>query len=236
MTDELSAQGLIPTTEPYSGLGMRTAGQGGEVTTPSILATDRLTAGKVVDWVLVELRSVPQPSNVVASRAGLLCQSGLVVDMDGESALQFFAPPGPYFVSVRHRNHLGAMLAFPMIVAGPAIYANFTYNHYPFFFGNEAVRPLDGFGLSRAMLWPGNASHSGSPQTIKYTGIGNDRDAILSAIGGAVPTQTQSGYLVEDVNLDGVVKYAGTANDRDVVLQCIGGTVPTQTRVEQVPY
>lgn len=71
---------------------------------------------------------------------------------------------------------------------------------------------------------------------MKYTGTNNDRDAILTAIGGSVPTNTLSGqYLQEDLNLDGVVKYTGPSNDRDLILQTIGGRVPTAVRVEQVP-
>jgi hypothetical protein len=84
-----------------------------------------------------------------------------------------------------------------------------------------------------ALLWPGNALLDA---VVQYTGTPNDRDAILSAIGGVVPTNTIAGqYRLEDVNLDGAVKYTGADNDRDVVLQTIGGVVPTAVRVEQVP-
>ena len=70
---------------------------------------------------------------------------------------------------------------------------------------------------------------------IVYTGGTNDRDPILTAVGGLVPTQTATGYSSADVNLDGVVRYAGTDNDRDKVLQSIGGTVPTDTRPSLLP-
>ena len=64
----------------------------------------------------------------------------------------------------------------------------------------------------------------------------NDRDLILQAIGGVVPTAVLSAqYRVEDANLDGVVKYTGTDNDRDIILNAIGGTTPTAVRVQQVP-
>jgi hypothetical protein len=65
---------------------------------------------------------------------------------------------------------------------------------------------------------------------VKYAGANNDRDLVLIAIGGTVPTNTLSGqYRMEDINLDGTVKYSGTDNDRDIILQAIGGTVPTAT-------
>ncbi len=83
------------------------------------------------------------------------------------------------------------------------------------------------------MLWAGNALRD---DRLKYAGSGNDRDPVLTAIGGTVPTATLNGqYRPEDVNLDGVVKYAGGANDRDPILVNIGGTVPTATRMEQLP-
>ena len=63
----------------------------------------------------------------------------------------------------------------------------------------------------------------------------NDRDPILVAVGGTVPTATVSGYLPTDVNMDGRVKYTGSVNDRDPILVNVGGTVPTNTRVEQLP-
>ncbi len=87
--------------------------------------------------------------------------------------------------------------------------------------------------MARSMLlWAGNVVRN---TTLKYTGESNDRDPILTAIGGTVPTNTTSGYMVEDVNLDGLVKYTGNGNDRDPILSNIGGSVPTNTRTEQLP-
>ena len=77
-------------------------------------------------------------------------------------------------------------------------------------------------------LWSGDVNFN---QQLKYTGADNDRDIILEAIGGSVPTHTLTGvYHQADVNMDGVVKYTGTRNDRDPILQNIGGTVPTNIR------
>jgi len=84
----------------------------------------------------------------------------------------------------------------------------------------------------KEVLWAGNALRDG---TLRYTGTNNDRDPVLVAIGGSVPTAFTSGYRQEDVNLDGVVKYTGPQNDRDPVLVNIGGALPTATRAEQLP-
>ena len=86
-------------------------------------------------------------------------------------------------------------------------------------------------GTAQAM-WAGNARRD---TDLKYTGSNNDRDPILSAIGGSVPTSTTTGYLLSDVNMDGTVKYVGSENDRDPILSNVGGTVPTSVLGEQLP-
>ena len=82
-------------------------------------------------------------------------------------------------------------------------------------------------------LWPGDVTYDG---VVKYAGGSNDRDPILTLIGGTTPTNTVNNvYHGADLNLDGSVKYAGSANDRDIILQTIGGSVPTATRAQQLP-
>ena len=65
--------------------------------------------------------------------------------------------------------------------------------------------------------------------------MNNDRDPILQAIGGTVPTNVVTGYSGADVNMDGDIRYTGAANDRDPILLNIGGVVPTATRPAQIP-
>ncbi|MFN3875865.1 MAG: hypothetical protein ACK4L7_08145 [Flavobacteriales bacterium] len=95
-------------------------------------------------------------------------------------------------------------------------------------YGTEARR----LAFGKALLWAGDVVSDGS---VRYVGGANDRDPILLAVGGAVPTATAAGYRVEDVNLDGVVSYVGAGNDRDPVLVAIGGAVPTAERSAQLP-
>lgn len=81
-------------------------------------------------------------------------------------------------------------------------------------------------------LWAGNVD----PDTwLLYTGQDNDRDPILTAVGGSVPTNTVSLYSGADVNMDGTVKYTGQDNDRDPILTNVGGSVPTNALQEQLP-
>jgi hypothetical protein len=81
-------------------------------------------------------------------------------------------------------------------------------------------------------MYAGDIDHNG---VLRYVGSGNDRDFILSVIGGSIPTAIATGYLGEDVNLDGLARYVGAQNDRDPILQNIGGSVPTAVRSTSVP-
>lgn len=226
MTDDLRVLGLLPTVEPYSALGFaQWAGGGGESFDASLLSVTGDNA--IVDWVRLELRRDGTAGQVVASRQALLQRDGDIVDTDGVSPVVFNALPDNYHVAVRHRNHLGCMTASAIALdVAPTVLdlrAPATGT-----FGNDARRISDG----QARLWSGNVVVDGR---VAYTGQENDRDPILGAIGGVVPTNTTSGYRNEDVNLDGVVKYTGEANDRDPILQVVGGVVPTSIRFEQIP-
>jgi hypothetical protein len=226
MGDELRTSNLLPTTEPYTQLGFaHKATGGGEVTEAHVLATTGNDA--IVDWLVVELRRAGAPAVAVATRSALVQRDGDVVDVDGTSPVRLFAEPDTYFVAVHHRNHLAAMTAAPVPFGATPIVMDFTNGNLTLF-GEEPIRFSDGFGR----LWAGDVGGDGQ---VKYVGTGNDRDPVLVAIGGILPTMVISGYHSEDVNLDGSVKYTGPNNDRDRILQTIGGTVPTLTRTEQIP-
>jgi hypothetical protein len=185
-----------------------------------------------VDWVIVELRSATQPGVVVASQAAVLLNTGYILDHDGLPPA-FNVPAGSYYVAFRHRNHLGVMTAQPVAFGNTPALANMVGGATPAF-GMQAMKPTAGTTPQYA-LWCGNTRTTPGTQQVKYTGQENDRDPILTRIGGTVPTNTVSGYYPEDVNLDGVVKYTGQNNDRDPLLITIGSTVPTATRTEQLP-
>ncbi|MEZ4756820.1 MAG: lysyl oxidase family protein [Flavobacteriales bacterium] len=225
MSDALRAQGLLPTVEPYTGLGYVHVGGGGEVLSPAVLAQTGPNA--VVDWVLVELRDPTQPTSVVASMSAVVTAAGQVIGSGG-APVRFAVPNGSYRVAVRHRNHFGCMTATPVAFAGSApvlvdMTAATTATH-----GTDARRNNGG----KLTLWSGNVN---GDRFLRYTGGANDRDPILVSVGGLVPTNTVTGYLMTDTNLDGVVRYTGSANDRDIILFNIGGAVPTQVRDEQLP-
>jgi hypothetical protein len=226
MHDSLRVRGMLPLTEPYTALGLgQVAGGGGEVTSPAVLAVTGNNA--IVDWVRIELRSAGNNSVVVATRQALLQRDGDVVGTDGTSPVVLNVPPGNYFVAVRHRNHLGCMTLLTRTLGTAATTLDLTTSATATF-GTEA-RKVSG---SVVVLYSGNVFVDGK---LAYTNQDNDRDPILLAIGGVVPTATISGYRQEDVNLDGNVKYTGGSNDRDPILSNIGGIVPTNIRLEQLP-
>jgi choice-of-anchor B domain-containing protein len=226
MHDSLRVNGLIPLQEPYTGLGYaHQEGGGGESTTAPVLAVSGDNA--IVDWVVVELRDAVDPALVLASRCALLQRDGDVVGTNGTSAVQFDLPVKDYHVALRHRNHLGVMSAAPLRVSvAPRNYD--LSNGTTALFGTDATKPVNG----RALLWSGNAL---GDENLRYAGSENDRDPILVAVGGSLPTAVSTGYVQEDVNMDGHVRYVGSNNDRDPVLVNVGGTLPTASRAEQLP-
>jgi hypothetical protein len=226
MNDDLRVNGLVPGTEPYTALGYaRVANSGNEQ-----LATGALNvsgANAIVDWVRVELRSVDRPTMVVAARQGVVQRDGDVVASDGSSPLLFHVGPGSYHVAIHHRNHLACMTGAGVSLNATAVVVDLT-SAATATYGTDARTAI---GVVQA-LWPGNAQRDA---TILYVGAANDRDAILQAIGGTVPTNTVVGYHLADIDLDGIVKYTGTNNDRDRILGTIGGLVPTNSIAQQLP-
>ncbi|MCW5899095.1 MAG: cyanophycinase [Flavobacteriales bacterium] len=225
MRDDLRVAGLIPEEEPYTALGFTHVGGGGETLDAALLGATGDDA--IVDWVVVELRDPDVPATVVHTIGALVQRDGDVVDAEGNTPLMLDVPVGEYHVALRHRNHLGVMTAAPLTLGAVTAVVDLTQpitNTY----GTEAMRETGGVML----LWCGDVNFDGK---LQYTGGGNDRDPILSTIGGPVPTNTVSGYLPADVDLDGVASYTGIGNDRDPILSNIGGSVPTAIRHAQLP-
>lgn len=226
MKDGLRTGGHIPAIEPYTALGFtQLAGGGGETIQASVLNTTGDDA--IVDWVMVELRDATTPATIVATRCGLVQRDGDVVSTNGTTPLVFTSPAGSYHLAVRHRNHLGCMTAAPSTFGAAPFTIDFTQATTTTY-GTDARKDLGG----TQVLWAGNAL---SDALLLYTGQFNDRDVLLQAIGGTVPTNTVTGYRIEDTNLDGSVLFTGQGNDRDVILQNIGGVIPTNTRQQQLP-
>jgi hypothetical protein len=228
MDDGMRALGLVPTAEPYTGLGYTHVGGGGESTSPATLAIAGSDA--IVDWVLLELRSNTTPTTVLASRSALAQRDGDVVDVDGINPVQFTLAPGSYYVAVRHRNHLGCMTASVVPLTASASSVDFTSNALSAY-GTNARKTAAG-AVPVQLLWAGDVTFNGQ---VKYTGSGNDRDPILTTVGSTTPNNSVNLYSTRDVNLNGQVKYTGSGNDRDPILVNVGSTTPNNVRPAQLP-
>lgn len=227
MSDALNSAGLLPLTEPYSGLGYVHAGTGGgETTDAEVLAVNGPLA--VVDWVVVELRNKNAPAQVLASRSALLHRDGTITGVDGVSAVVFRAAAADnYYLAVRHRNHLGIMTAAPVALSTQAVLLDFTDGSVAVQGGSNATALVGGTRCMRA----GDANGNGK---VSYTGPVNDRDAVLVRVGGATVNASIPGYFREDTNMDGFTRYIGSGNDRDRILSTLGG-LPTTVRNTALP-
>jgi len=232
MHDSLRVQGLIPLEEPYTGMTNFThVGGGGETTTQFVL--DQSGTNAVVDWVFLELRNAANDTQVVSTRAALLQRDGDIVDVDGMSSVIFHVDAGKsYYITVRHRNHLGVQLGEPVFFQYcEAVPVDFTTlppeGFYSYNGLNTAQRSVSG----RYALWSGNGRID---YQIKYNGSANDRSALLSTVGISNPNNIVSGYLTTDYNMDGKAKYNGSSNDRNVLLGSVGIATPSNVIHDQI--
>jgi|GEM_PF-2652212 len=104
--------------------------------------------------------------------------------MDGTSPITFSGTAGgDYFVSVRHRNHLGVMTAaVPLSTTSPLI--DFTESTTATY-GTNAQCDKNGV----LTLWAGNAELDGAIDA-------NDRSKVWN-------NRNTAGYMSHDINLDG---------------------------------
>ncbi|MEO7174430.1 MAG: hypothetical protein ABIV51_01325 [Saprospiraceae bacterium] len=209
---------LLPLIEPYSALSNFThVGRGGgETVDPSVLDNTGDINHDIVDWVFLELRDKNASSSVLQTRSALLQRDGEIVDIDGVSEVRFEGVASDdYYLSVRHRNHLGVRTPSVLTLSRTAVGHDFTTAQ------SQANGSNPMFDISGVFcLWAGNSSLD---DKVRYQGTSNDRDAIkndiLSHPGNLfnILTYTYTGYSPSDLNLDSKVKYQGTNNDPDVI-------------------
>jgi uncharacterized repeat protein (TIGR01451 family) len=224
MHDSLRVKNLIPLNNPYTSMsGFTQVGSGTESTSSTVLAVTGNNA--IVDWVLVELRSASNPSQIVATKAGLIQRDGDIVSAsDGTSPLQFTTlTAGNYYVALRHRNHLGAMSASPITTTnGSTATLDLTNAAQPAYklSGSTASNYPQFVSGSKAMLWAGNTT---SNNQLIFQGPGNDVDGIFfTVISDPLNTQVISnfihrGYSNADVNMDGKTVFQGPQNEVDII-------------------
>jgi len=240
MHDSLRSQGLIPSMEPYTGAPLNKPNIADNIAAEHIVSPAVLSvtgSNAIVDWVLVELRSASNPAIIVATKRALLQRDGDVVSsVDGISPLYFaMNAPGSYYVSIKHRNHLGVMSASPMSLSMASTTVDFTtlapvYVHVATPPITNAPRKTLG---TVSLLWAGDANAN---KNVKYNGLTNDKEPILNAVGVATPNNTVYGYRLEDVNMDGMVRYNNLDNDKNYILNStVGVSTPNIVISQHTP-
>lgn len=226
MRDDLRANGYIPSSDPFPLNPL-----------PGTIPAGALSVtgpNAIVDWLRIELRHTVAGVGWQIRVNALLQRDGDIVALDGVSPVAFPVKAGNYQLVVRHRNHLPFMTEQAVAISSNSPMVDLRSTATALY-----TRPTTNTDLpakvvgNQQFMWPGNTELD---LQVAYIGTWNDRDRVLQAIGGTVPTNTLAGYHDADVNLDGLVKYIGADNDRDLILQTIGGTVPTAVRRAQVDH
>jgi YDG domain len=246
MTDSLRILGLIPNAQPYSDAifanSFTHVGSGSEYANPSVFQISGANA--IVDWVFIQVRDANNSSNVIATRCALLQSDGDIVDVDGISPVSFpILPTGNYFVSVKHRNHLGVMTANTMALgnivnAVPIDFTNLSTSLYSKSSPNNNVSPLTGATKivgGKRCLYAGNCniSSASNAKFVSYSPLlHSDRSALYTALPS--PTASINGYTVYDMDLNGYARFNGLNPDRLIIFNtCIGSNAVTV--IEQLP-
>jgi len=227
MHDSLRQLNLLPLVEPYATWPrlngayefVHKHGGGNEVITNPGTVLGVTGPNAIVDWVYLELLTATD-TIPIASRSALIQRDGDIVDVDGVSPVAFeLLPSGNYFLSIRHRNHLGVMTKtvqpFSTSLFGTLDFtlpgASGTAA-----FGTHAMDTIQ----SRLVLWAGDGN---ADRKIIYDGIANDRDPVFFDV-ITDPLNINNnynhvsfGYYRGDYDLKGSAIYLGSGNDPDVI-------------------
>jgi hypothetical protein len=239
MNDDLRSLGLLPSTEPYTAMSLPAIAEtSGETISPAVLSVTGNNA--IVDWVYLELRTGAPSYTKVATRRALVQRDGNIVDVDGISPVVFSSPlPGSYWLSVKHRNHLGVMTRNSVALdLNGATFINYSdSNTTPLY--KKVIVPASlmkniqtkQYG-SVGTLWSGDANRN---KNVKYNGLSNDKQNVLDALGGDINGILGVTYRKEDVNMDGYIKFNNTNNDRAIILGTVGVSTPNNIFNQHTP-
>lgn len=214
MSNTLNTSGVLQAhvaTNPY--LGSVFNHTGNESVAPGFFAAHP----EIVDWVLIEVRSSTSPSTVVSRRAAFVQRNGTLVSAaDGTSTNIPISgiTPGKYFVSIRHRNHLGVRSSQEV---------DFSTGFGQYDFTTSAAKSYQILNYPATVLtgsvWAMRGGNANLNNNVKYNGPLNDQDRIQNiALGGSLSGVVNSVYSYDDINMDGNVRTNGPNNDQNFLL------------------
>jgi hypothetical protein len=167
---------LLPIAQPFGGSPWTYAGTEQVDSIPV----------RVVDWVLLELRS--DSVTVASRRAAFVLANGSITDLDGISPVLFpDAKAGQYYIVVRHRNHLAVMSSSTVLL-------NFSGGSFDFTTGLDKFWGGEAMALSGGMygLFPGDVT-------------GNGAVVLAQELTVIRANNLQQRYDIADVNMNGAV-------------------------------
>ncbi|TDH20811.1 hypothetical protein EXU57_20665 [Segetibacter sp. 3557_3] len=229
MNNTLNALGILKVNasaqpynqEPFNYRGTELAGSHLFVSNPDI-----------IDWVLIEIRTASNPLTVVARKAALLKQDGTIISSDSAATKITFEgiAPGSYYVSIRHRNHLGIRSAVLVDFSDGKGFYDFTQS------GTACFQNLNYTAtVQKGNVWLMRGGNANANSNVKFNGPANDQDRIQNVkMGGSISLVLSNQYSLEDINLDGKVKANGPGNDTDFLLNGILNGSTGSVYVEQL--
>ena len=156
----------------------------------------------VVDWVLVQVRIVPNGSepprnaaNKIVSKAGLLLSDGSIVDADNPTGgvlsiedLAFDDATEDLYIAIKHRNHVP-------ILSQRAASENEGVYGYEFASSSDIQGGVTAYAVRGGVV----SMRAGDSDGDSNVEAGTDVDNFVSSFG-------DTGYLPADANLDGNVE------------------------------
>ncbi|MBK7883799.1 MAG: hypothetical protein IPJ81_08355 [Chitinophagaceae bacterium] len=238
MRDDLRTQKLLPYNDPYFTDPLLAtkyfpSAYHKPIEASPLMFEDKFNQTKeqaIVDWVWVQLHDSKDSCKIISTQSGLVLRNGDVIAVNGSTELTFpNLENGNYFVSVRHRNHIGAMTKVPIQInnIGSAS-VDFT-NINTETFGADAQKI---YPNNVKALWGGNTNAN---KLITYNGNNNDREYILNCLNGDPAAVLNNVYSTCDVNMNGLVSYNFPANDAQEILANLDNN-PFGSRIEQIPF
>jgi len=179
MNTNLASLGLIPMEQPYNAAPYYYTGNESINSIP----------GDMVDWVLIDVRTSINASDIVTSKAGLLMKDGYIKGLNGTDDLYFDLPSGDdYYFVLRHRNHLDIMTSTATPHALTMAYDFTTAESQAY--GTQQLKQLDN----------GSYAMFGGDITVDHIIQVTDYDV------WALNPALLSVYTAADINLDGTVQ------------------------------